>query len=296
MDTYQIKSMTGYGRGETVKESWRFITEIKTVNHRYLDVVVRYPHSWMAVEDAVRTLIKEKLRRGRVEVYLSLEGEQVAQKKLQLDWDLLQDLLHTQQEITERTGVIGQLEMRDLLAQNNLWQVSEKSFQVEKYREAIVSSVEQACCNLLQMREKEGQHLTIDLRSRLQKLELTVRRLQQELPEINNQFQNRLQSRVSDLLQNQELPENRLLIEVALLADRTDISEEITRLHSHLQQFHQTLLMSEPIGRKLDFIIQEMNREVNTIGSKANHEMTGKWVVESKSELEKMREQVQNIE
>lgn len=289
-------SMTGYGRGEMESNGFRYLVEIRSVNHRFLEVVVRLPHGWMALEEGVRKQVQQVVRRGRVDVFISVEGTTPPEKKVQVDWGLVKGFLTASRELEKQLGISARLTVADLIHKPEFWVVEEAACDVENHREALFQAVQKACLDLKEMRNREGEHLGKDLAQRMQGFLQQVAKMKAAAPRVVEQMKQRIQTRMEELLEGRGTDPDRLLMEVAIFADRADITEELTRLSSHAGQFLLALTQTEPVGRRLDFLLQEMNREINTIGSKANDQQIGALVVECKSELEKMKEQVQNIE
>lgn len=291
-----VVSMTGYGRGEIESGGIRIVTEIRTMNHRFLDMVIRLPHGWMSIEESIRKHVQNVIRRGRADIFVTIEGLLPPERTVEVDWSLLDSFVQAGKTLSEKWGIEANLTMADLLNKPELWLIEEVKPTVEGHHEALLQSVEIACQELKQMREQEGKLLGLDLIKRLDQLGKHVKEMEILAPKVSDHVGNKLRKRLEEWLTGADLDEERILTETAILAEKADITEELTRLYSHIAQFRQTLQKDEPIGRKLDFLIQEMNREVNTIGSKANMQAISTYVVECKSELEKMKEQVQNIE
>ncbi|TCS93067.1 YicC/YloC family endoribonuclease [Hazenella coriacea] len=291
-----IISMTGYGRGEIEIEGIRIVTEVRSVNHRFLEVVVRLPQGWILLEEQIRKLVQQVVRRGRVDVFVSVEGNQSSNKRIDVDWEVVNSFLQASQQIEDRLGISANLTVADLIHKPECWIVEETKEEGEHVKQAITDAVEQACHNLKEMRVQEGIHLATDLYKRVDYLLEIVAEIKELAPLVEQQIRQRISSKLDDMLGGREVDQDRLLTEVAIYADKADITEECTRLESHVQQFTLALQANEPVGRRLEFLIQEMNREINTIGSKANQQTISSLVVSAKSELEKMKEQVQNIE
>jgi uncharacterized protein (TIGR00255 family) len=289
-------SMTGYGRGEMSTDVVQVITEIRSLNQRFFEVVVRLPVGFLVLEEAVRKQIQQRIKRGRVDVSITVAGSGCPQKKVQLNWELVEGYSRCLKEVEKRLGMVYTLSAADLLHHPDFWLIEEPEVGVSAYEETILQSVEQACRQLVAMRQREGSHLVSDLCKRVQHLYQIIAKIRQALPLAAAYTKQRLQARLHELLAGEEIHPDRLSFEIALLADKADVTEELIRLESHLQQFELTLSHTEPVGRRLDFLIQEMNREVNTVSSKAHFFSIHSWVIECKSELEKMKEQVQNIE
>ncbi|WP_131848117.1 YicC/YloC family endoribonuclease [Baia soyae] len=289
-------SMTGFGRGEVSASEMQIITEIRTVNHRFLDLILRLPQGFAEQEEWIRKQVRESVRRGRVELAIYIKEEGESGKQVVLDEELLKSYLAISQTLCDEGIVTGSLTIQDVWKKQELWKMEETKRDWGEYGEWIRESIQQALTKLQEMRMLEGQALERDLLTMLTSLEETVGKISEVAPQATEHYRERLQNRLLELGANMEDLEERLLTEVAIFAERTDITEEITRLVSHSEQFRSSFERDEPIGRRLDFLIQEMNREMNTIGSKSNHAQIAFWVVDCKSILEKMKEQVQNLE
>jgi uncharacterized protein (TIGR00255 family) len=287
--------MTGFGRGKTESDFFSVNVEVKTVNHRFSEMNIRMPRQLLKIEDKMKKKLSQHIRRGRVEVYVSVEGEGVVTRKVHVDWKLIEEYVQFIQQAREKYGIDGTITLQDLLSRSELLHIEESEVGNEELENLVLNATEEAVILLKQMRIAEGEELQKDLLAILAQLESNVFELQKYAPLVVQSFKERLTKRMQEFV-NGQMDETRILTEVAVFADKADINEEITRLKSHIQQFMQTLKSQEPIGRKLDFLVQEMNREANTIGSKANDSNIAKKVVEIKSLLEKLKEQVQNIE
>lgn len=290
-----VISMTGFGRARAESDFFSVNVEVKTVNHRFCEMNIRMPRQLLKIEDRMKKKLSQHIRRGRVEVYVSLEGEGVVTRKVHVDWKLLDEYAQVIKQIRENYGVEGTVTLQDLLSRSELLHIEESEIGNDELEKLVLDATEEAAKLLKQMRLAEGEELKKDLLAILAQLELYVFELQKFAPIVVQSYKERLTKRMEEFA-NGQLDETRILTEVAVFADKADINEEVTRLKSHIQQFLQTLQSMEPIGRKLDFIVQEMNREANTIGSKANDSNIAKQVVDIKSLLEKLKEQVQNIE
>ncbi|PLS16841.1 YicC family protein [Bacillus sp. M6-12] len=288
-------SMTGYGRGKAESDSLIITVEMKTVNHRFSEYNIRMPRQFLMLEERIKKTANQYIRRGRADIFVTVEGEGLVTRNLKIDWKLADQYFEIASQAQERYGLNAKAAIEDLLHINDIFTVEEKEAQNEEAETILLAAVTDALEALLQMRMQEGILLANDLRSHLHKITGSIASLADYAPVVSKQYGERLAGKLNDFLAG-SVDENRLLTEAAIFADKADISEELTRLESHVIQFHETLELHEPIGRKLDFLVQEMNREVNTIGSKANDSKITKEVVEMKSLLEKMKEQVQNIE
>lgn len=293
-----IRSMTGYGQAVRQSGSLRIQVDMKSVNHRYGEVNFRLPREWLVFEDRIRRVINGRIKRGRVDVYVSAERTGDGPARAEIDWALASAYHQAAKQLEERFSLAGGLTLADLLAVPGVVLAEGQLDTGEEVQTMLLEAVEEALGQLCRMREAEGASLKADLLHRLAVLDGLRGKAEALAPVAVAQQRARLRQRMLDLPAESgvSLDENRLAMETAIMAERSNIDEELTRIRSHLAQFAGMLEASEPIGRKLDFLIQELNREINTIGSKsAQTELTG-LVVDMKAELEKMREQVQNIE
>lgn len=292
-----IKSMTGFGRGESSDGVHSFSVEIKTVNHRYNDIIVKMPKYLLFLEEKVKKHIKEYINRGRVEVYINLEY--LADSNIEVNVNIPLALAYKR----ELENLINQLEIGDDISLNHLLTLPEvikterKDVDEDVVWGCLSQALEIALENVVNMRKKEGIELKKDIEIQLRKLESLIDKIEKRAPQVVMEYKEKLKERVSELMdEDADLDEERLNFEVVLFADKSDINEEVVRFKSHIKQFYMSLEQDEAVGRKLDFLIQEMNREVNTIGSKANDLEIINDVMDIKAQLEKIREQVQNIE
>ena len=291
-----IKSMTGYGKADVALENGRIIVEIRSVNHRYGEMFVKLPRTLLAMENDVRKSVAELLKRGKIEVYIQLEGITGAGGLPAVNIPLAKAYYEAFTKMKEALGLYDPVPLSLIAAQKDLLVAGEGEDRAEPMRELLLATVRDAVDNLDAMRLREGRALLEDLQARRASLSSLITRITARAPAAIAENAARLKARVAQLTGESGIDEGRLLQEIAYMADRCDITEELVRFGSHLQQVDETLKLTEPVGRKLDFLIQELNREVNTIGSKANDAEITSCIVELKSELEKIREQVQNIE
>jgi uncharacterized protein (TIGR00255 family) len=287
--------MTGFGRASGQIDSCLLTVEMKSVNHRFLDVSLKMPKQFMSIEDKLKKRISQSMSRGRIEVYVNLEGESLVDKSIQVDWDLLEQYVKSLHQIKERFSLKDEVTLEHILGLSQGIDIREESISSENVENNLLHIVDAAIKQLVEMRKFEGDQLTVDLKQRLGDISILTIELEKLAPFVVEQYRERIEKRLTEYVSG-KIDENRILTEVALFADKADISEELTRIHSHIHQFSETLKASVPIGRKLDFLVQELNREANTIGSKANNGDIAKNVVELKSIIEKLKEQVQNIE
>lgn len=290
-----VVSMTGYGYSNNVEREMNITTEIKTVNHRYCEINIRLPKEFTVLEEEIKRTVTNRIRRGKADILIQIDTNSIHNEKLDVNWELLDQYMKTFHAIEERYQIEKQVILTDLLSVPDLYGIQYTTTSIEHMKPIILRSVNEALDALYQMRKNEGASLEKDIVQRLILLEDTVNQLFQLVPEQVSSYRTRLIKLLNEVSE-QGFDEQRILTEVALFADRINVDEELTRLKSHISQFHEILRENNTIGRKLDFLLQEMNREINTIGSKSNHLGISKKVVEIKSEIEKLREQVQNIE
>lgn len=292
-----IKSMTGFGRGESRDNVRHFVVEIKSVNHRYNDIIIKMPKHLNYIEDRVRKHIKSRISRGRVEVYINLEYIEDSAAKVQVDLPLAKSYKEAVENLNEKLYINDKITI-DLIAKfPDVIRVEKKEDDEDEVWDCLKNALEEALDKLIEMRIREGQELAKDVRLRSKNIIDIVKTIEARSPEVVLEYRNKLKNRIEELLEDSyELDESRLANEVAFFADKSNIDEEIVRLYSHVNQLVSTLDTDVPVGRRLDFLIQEMNREANTIGSKASDIVITNKVVELKSEIEKIREQIQNIE
>lgn len=290
--------MTGYGQAVRQGGNLRVQVDMKSVNHRFGEIHFRMPREWLVFEDRLRKLIAGKVKRGRVDVFVLAERTGEGPAGAEIDWALAGAYRDAANRLAERFSLDGGLALADLLAVPGIVKV-EAELDAGKEAEALLTeAVADALGQLCAMREAEGASLAADLRRRLAVLGRLAEEAARLAPAAIEQMRARLRQRLTDLLAEAgaSLDENRLVMEAAIMAERSDINEELTRIRSHLAQFADMLEADDPIGRKMDFLIQELNREINTIGSKSAQTELAVLVVDMKAELEKMREQAQNIE
>ncbi len=288
--------MTGFGRVEKNNSAWQVVVEIKTVNHRFSDLNIKLPKNLSVFEPEIRKLINTSLSRGRVELYISLVSLETAAYSIGVDWGLAQSYVDTAQSLAMRFGLNCGLTAQHLLELPDLLTVEEAKLDYAALWEFIEPALRETLDQVNQMRLDEGQRLTADITMRLDKIRDAVDRIEQRSPLVTEEYAQRLSERMIQFLQEGSIEQERIIAEAALFAEKSNITEEIIRLRSHITEAHKLLEESEPVGRKLDFIVQEMNREINTIGSKANDEKIASEVIFCKAEIEKVREQAQNLE
>ena len=291
-------SMTGYGRATAENTLCSITIEMKSINNRYLDIYVRMPRQIMRLEEKVKDMIKQEIQRGKLDVFVTLILKDGVDKKLTLNRRLAEEYITIAREVENRFSLSGGIRTMDLLKFPDVIAVAENEFDEQEILELLNTATRQALSEMVEMRKKEGQALSKDISARCKILSENILHIESFADTLEEEYQEKLMEKMTVLLQkmSQNIDEQRIIQEAAILADRSSITEEIIRFKSHIAQLLDSLEKSEPIGRKLDFIIQEMNREVNTIGSKSDKINILDKVVMLKSELEKIREQVQNIE
>ena len=289
-------SMTGFGRGEASSGTQKFIVEIRSVNHRYCDVAIKMPRVFSALEERLRRLVSQKLRRGKIDVFINCETYGEREYKITADTGLAGAYIEAAQKLKSLFNLKDDITLAALLRLPDVFRADAGEPDEEEVWKHMGDAAQIAMDALIGMREREGAKLICDIKDKIASLKLLLDRIEARAPFIVTDYRERLNARLIELL-GQNIPdENRVASEVAIFADRCNIDEEITRFRSHLEQAGICCDSCEPVGRKLDFILQEINREVNTIGSKANDLAIGETVVEIKSEAEKIREQIQNLE
>lgn len=289
--------MTGYGRGEVQEHGCHFTVELRSINHRNLDPVIRLPRELMAHEDSIRKAINKKLFRGRVETYVSQEWCDSKRSKIVVDEEMAAAYCRAIEQLQERflTGTSG-LTAERLASFPDVLVSANDDFEREQVAPLILKALDDALGELLERRETEGKRLAADITARLQQLKDVCASIREKAPLVLERYRQKLQNRLEELHHNQDYDRQRFFTEVALFAERSNIDEEIVRLESHLDAFSLEIEKDGAIGRKLDFLLQEMNREANTVAAKGNDMEISRLVIEAKSEIEKIREQVQNIE
>lgn len=291
-----VHSMTGFGRGEAGSPERLWIAEVRTVNHRFLDQKISLPRAFSGFEEAARKMVAAELERGHVEVQLRVSGSQSVLPRPTLNLELARGYHACLQELGRSCNLEGGIGLGDMLALPHLITMNEETPDLEAEWALAGSALQEALRACARMRQQEGLALAQDLQRRLDALTRLLDRIDEQIPELLQLRHKELQERLARLLAGVDLDPVRVAQECAILADKSDVSEEITRLRSHIHQFHAFLALEEAVGRRLDFLLQEFLREVNTICSKISHALIAQLGVEMKNEIEKLKEQVQNIE
>ncbi len=291
-----IKSMTGYGSAKGSVEDLTITVELKSVNNRYLDTSVRMPRSFLFAEDAVKNAVQSKISRGKVDVFVSVDSSASDDVVVRVNEPLLKSYIDALRHIADEYALSDDLTVSTVSRLPDVLSVEKKDQDADAIAAGIREITDRALADFDIMREREGQKLKDDILSRLITIETLLAVIEREAPKTVEDYRARLRQKMEEVLNGAGVDENRLLQEAALYADHIAVDEETVRLHSHIAQLRTMLAGGSPIGRKIDFLIQEFNREANTIGSKCQNSDIAHVVVDLKSEIEKIREQIQNIE
>ncbi len=291
-----MRSMTGYGRGEADHGGAKFSVELNSVNRKQSDLVLNLPREFTEMEPRIRQIINEQLSRGRTTVLVACEQGANGQRKLSLDTALARSYHEAMRALQADLNAPGEITISHILQAPGVMRFSEVGIDPTQAWAALEEALRSALAELIKMREREGQHLADDLRARIDLIRGAIKEVNGLFPQVVTKYRTALLERINKAGLDLSLDDDRLLKEVALFADRSDVSEELTRLESHLAQFGDLLQKEEPVGRTLEFITQEIFRELNTLGAKANDAAISQRVVACKGELEKIREQIQNVE
>ncbi len=287
--------MTGYGKAEASDDQGKITVEMRTVNHRYGEISVKLPRALICLENEVRKVVSGRLKRGKIDVFIQLESVATSRPPV-VNTSLARDYFAAFTALNNELGILEPIPLHLIISQKDVLAVAENDLEAEGMREGLLAVVESAVEALETMRLREGRELHEDLRMRRETLSRIIEEISRRAAHVPVEYAEKLAQRLAQLEMKNMPDEARIAQEVVLMADRCDITEELVRFASHLVQFDAALASSEPVGRKLDFLMQELGREVNTIGSKANDSDIATCVVELKAELEKIREQIQNIE
>jgi len=288
--------MTGYGRGRAESGGREFIIEVKAVNHRYNDIFIKLPRELAALEDKIREKAGKNVSRGKTDIYVTYNNHSAASKKVIADENLAGMYIEAIRNISNKFGLENDISVSLISRFPDVLKSEETGDDLDDAWTVLNMALQDAMDSFVAMRAIEGEKLSDDLRGRLKTLDLLIAGISIRAPEIVTAYRQKLTQRIIDLTGQQIADEGRLAMEIAIFADRSSVDEEITRLRSHLIQFSDILGSGGPVGRKLDFLVQELNREINTIASKANDIAITNQTLDFKSELERIREQVQNIE
>ena len=290
-----IKSMTGYGKSNMSKNLREYQVEIKSVNHRYLDISVKMPRSLSYLEEEIKKAVSSKLTRGKVDVFITFNNNSLEGRDIKINTEIARMYIKELRNLAESEGIVADIPVTEISKLPDVLTIQNNQDD-ETIKNELLEVSSKAIDNLVDMRKVEGEKIAQDLLIRIQDIEEKVKKISSLSTGLIEEYVVKLNTRIKDLLQDQEIDEARLAQEVVIYADKCSIEEEVTRLNSHIYQFRELLNSNEAMGKKLDFMIQEMNRETNTIGSKANNLEITNEVINMKTQLENIREQVQNIE
>ena len=290
-----IKSMTGYGKANLSKNLREYQIEIKSVNHRYLDLSVKMPRKLSYLEEVIKKEISTKVKRGKIDVFITFENNSAEGKEININAGLAKMYIDQLKELAEKENILADIQVTEISKFPDVLNIQNNQ-EDETIKDELLEVTKNAVENLVQMRQVEGKQIATDLLERLENIQTKVNEISKLSTGLIEEYIVKLEERIKQILKDQEIDQSRLAQEVVIYADKCSIQEEVTRLNSHISQFKTMLDSDEAIGKKLDFIIQEMNRETNTIGSKANNLDITNSVIDMKTEIENIREQVQNIE
>ena len=290
-----MHSMTGCGSGKVRQDGWEVTVDLKTVNHRFLDIGMRLPRNLSFLEQTVRECLAQKINRGHADVFLTVKRTDDSSVEVECDADLAARYLDAAVQIAYKTGVDNDMTVSRLMKMEGVLTLNEREMDEELVSSICAEATANAAEQLVQMREREGAHLKEDLKFHLDAADQLREKILAQAPKVVEEYREKLESRLKNMVTDTVEPQ-RLAQEVAIIADRCAIDEELSRLDSHIRQMRKYLESNGEIGKKMDFLIQEMNREANTIGSKASDAAIAQYVVDLKSEIEKLREQIQNVE
>ena len=291
-----VRSMTGYGRGEAVLHGRSIVVEVRSVNNRYLDCNIKMPRAYIFAEDAMKSRIQSSISRGKVDIFVTMDSTGADAVTVKVNHSVAAGYVKSLQELKDTYHLWGLPDLSLIAHFSDVLQTEKAPENVEEVAADICSVLDQALTDYAVMREREGERLSADILSRADAIEALITQVEDRSPKTVTEYRARLETKMREVLQNQQLDESRILTEAAIFADKVAVDEETVRLRSHLSQLRTMLKQGGPIGRKLDFLIQEFNREANTIGSKCNDLEISRHVIDIKAEIEKIREQVQNIE
>lgn len=291
-----IKSMTGYGRGQSQRDNFSFTVEIKAVNHRYADINIKAPRLVTPFESQIKKQVGAVLKRGKIDIYVTQNNTAQATVKPVINMSLAAAYLEALQDLRDLEGVGGDVPLEYLASLPDVVKLEDVSVVEEEISSCLDVALKQALDAIVVMRSVEGAATGVDMQERLLLLNEMLAEIETLAASVPLEWQRKLSERLARLHNGAEIDPQRVAQEIAIFADRCDVSEELVRFRSHLEQFSELLTQTEPVGRQMDFLVQELNREANTMGSKSNDATLTRYVVGLKSELEKIREQVQNIE
>lgn len=291
-----LKSMTGYGHCEIIEGGKKISAEIRSVNHRYADYSVKVPKHYGFLEDKVRKKVAESVSRGKIDIYVAVESYGESNTKISLNEEFAKEYIEALYQLRDKFGLKDDISVCEVARNQDMFSIERKSEDEDEIWALVEPALNEAIKSFTAMREREGGRIQADLENRIEYMKTLAAKITERSPQTLKEYKERLYEKIKEILDGEDVDESRILTEVAVFADKISVDEEIVRLGSHFEEFCNIVNSEEPAGRKLDFLIQEMNREVNTTGSKANDIEIAKTVVTLKGEIEKLREQIQNIE
>ena len=291
-----IKSMTGYGRSLYENEGRQYIIEIKSVNNRFSDINIKGPRSLNYLEDEIKKVILNNVTRGKIDLNISFNNNSDLGKKINLNTEIAKKYIEELKKLASENDIIDNINIMDISRFPDVLNIRVEEEAEEKIKEELLTALKMAIDSFIDMREKEGLKIKQDLENRIEEIKPNIENISKISSGLVEEYIVKLEERIKELLKTDVVDQNRLAQEVVIYSDKCSVEEEITRLNSHISQFLNLLNSNEAVGKKLDFLIQEMNRETNTIGSKANNLEITNYVVDIKTEIENIREQIQNIE
>lgn len=291
-----LKSMTGYGRQELIAGGKRIYIEIKSVNHRYSDFNIKYPRHYAFLEDRIKKHAAKNITRGKVDIFLTIENYDSTDEEIEINRAVAENYIEALKKLRDEFSLADDISVMSVARNQDVFTVKKKEEDEEQIWNNVCAALDGALRDFTEMRQREGERIQKDLEERVEYMKTLVKKVDERSPETVKEYQSRLYDKIKEILEDREIDESRVLTEVAIYADKVAVNEETVRLGSHFAEFYNIVSSGEPAGRRLDFLIQEINRETNTIGSKASDIEIAKIVVELKGEIEKLREQVQNIE
>ena len=291
-----VRSMTGYGRFELLKNNVNYTVEIKSVNHRYFEFSIRTPKGCAFLEEKLKAFFAKRIARGKIEVYVGMEGGSRSNSVVAINEAVAENYVEALKTLKKKYGLSGKVSLSDVIANNDVFLIERPKMDEEEIWSAVEEAATGAVDAFIKMRETEGERLAQDVKSRCEHILNMVSEVEKNAPETLKNYRERLEKKLREVLEDTAIDEQRILTEAAIFADKIAVDEETVRLRSHINQLVSMIDSEETLGKKFDFVVQEMNREANTIGSKAQNIEITRIVVDIKGEIEKIREQIQNIE
>lgn len=292
-----VCSMTGFGKASGLLDADEITVEVSTVNHRFLDCTLRLPNAWNALEQPLKALVKQKLSRGKVYAFISRKrGAEASGQAVQFDEDIARSYIDVSKDLVRMLGTMETLSIDTLIRLDGVVTLSDPDEDIEKAQACLENLLGEALEQAEAMRRTEGGQLADDIRARVGALRGVLDQIEARLPEVRQVYEERLKQRIGELIDDPAVTEERVMLEVAVMAEKSDVTEEVVRLKGHYDHIEELLESAEPIGRRLDFLAQEIQREMNTLGVKCRDSAVARLVLDMKAELEKIREQLMNIE